>query len=105
MTEQWQSMFALIDQSDTLKTDGESYQALLKLGEAIEMDTSFVLIRTEYQNLQTEIDKKYDDLMSSASSQEALLGGINPIICDLYQKAARLKPNDTIVLDKLKACQ
>ena len=105
MTEQWQSMFALIDQSDTLKTDGESYQALLKLGEAIEMDTNFVLIKNEYQNLQTEIDQEYDELMSSASSQEALLGGINPIICDLYQKAARLKPNDTNVLDKLKACQ
>ena len=105
MTDQWQAMFALIDQADTLKSDGQLYQALQKLGEAIDMDTSFVLISTENKRLKTEIDQEYELLMSSARSQEALLGGINPIICDLYQKAARLKPNNELVLQKLKACQ
>lgn len=105
LTQQWQAMFALVDQADSLRADGDLYQARLKLNEAVDMDTSFVLIRTEYKNLQTKIDQEYNDLMSSASSQEALLGGMNPIICDLYQKASRLKPNDTAVLDKLRACQ
>jgi hypothetical protein len=104
-TEQWQSIFNLIEASDTLKARGDLFEALMKLGEAVEMDQSFVLIQNEFQSLQTEIDNAYNNLVASASSQEALLGGLNPTICGLYLQASQLKPNEELVLKKLKACQ
>lgn len=105
LTGQWQSMFALIEESDTLKANGNLYQALQKLGVAIEMDPGFVLIKNEYEDLNAAIDKEYTELISSASSMETLLGGINPIICELYRKAAQLKPDASEVVEKLKSCE
>ena len=102
---QWAAIFKLIETSDSLNAKGEKYQAKETLAEAFQMDTGFELIENELITLQAEIDQDYADLMSRAAGQEAILGRGHPATCALYEEAAKLKPNETALNNKLKDCK